>query len=412
MRIAIVGSGISGLICAHLLGKNHHITLFEADSRPGGHVNTVTTKGRTGSYKIDTGFIVFNQENYPNFVRLLDNLKVPSQKTRMGFSVRSEISGLEYSGESLFGLFGHFRNLTSLKHWGMAMDILKFHKLAENYSDPEETVDHFIDRTGLGKRFREAFLLPLGSALWSCSLERFGKFPMEFVTDFLANHQMLQANNRPIWRVIKGGSRAYVDVIVNELGKRLKLSSPAKQIARLESEVEIEFPDGTKQTFDEVILACHADQSLRLIKDPEAEESRLLQSFPYEENRVTLHSDDSVLPKRKTARASWNAYLPKKQEGHALVTYDMNILQSLPTREPFCVSLNQKSHIAPNKEHANFQYSHPTYHPGRKSAQQNHKQFIRRRGISLCGAYWGYGFHEDGLTSGLRVCKAFGESLE
>lgn len=411
MRIAIVGSGISGLICGHLLGQNHNITLFEADSRPGGHVNTVSTSGTTGTYNVDTGFIVFNRENYPNFVRLLEKLEVPTQETRMGFSVRSEISGLEYSGESLLGLFGHLRNLLSPKHWGMVLDILKFHKLAENLSDPEETVNHFVERAGLGKRFKDAFLLPLGSALWSCSVERFGKFPMEFVTDFLSNHQMLQANNRPIWRVIQGGSRTYVDVITKELGERLKLNWPVKQIKRIDTGVEIEFPDGTAQIFDEVILACHADQSLRLIKNPDAEETGLLKSFPYEENCVTLHSDDSVLPKRKSARASWNAYLPQKQESNALVSYDMNILQSLPTKEPFCVSLNQNNQIDPNKEHDNFQYSHPTYHPGRKSAQQNHHQFIRRRGISLCGAYWGYGFHEDGLTSGLRVCSAFKEDL-
>ena len=212
---------------------------------------------------------------------------------------------------------------------------------------------------------------------------------MEFVTDFLSNHQMLQANDRPIWRVIQGGSKTYVDVIVKELGERLKLNSPAKSISRIESGVKIEFPDGTTQLFDEVILACHADQSLKIIKTPDAEETGLLRSFPYEENKVTLHSDDSVLPKRKSARASWNAYLPREQEGHALVSYDMNILQSLPTEEPFCVSLNQNSQISPDKEYANFQYSHPTYHPGRKGAQQNHQQFIRRRGISLCGAYWG-----------------------
>ena len=263
----------------------------------------------------------------------------------------------------------------------------------------------------MGKRFRDDFLLPLGSALWSCSVDRFGKFPMEFVTDFLSNHQMLQANNRPIWRVIQGGSRTYVDVIVKQLGERLKLSSPIQQVRRTENGVELNFPDGTVQTFDEVILACHADQSLRLLKDPDAEEEGLLEAFPYEQNRVVLHSDDSVLPRRQSARASWNAYLPKSKNENALVSYDMNILQSLPTKEPFCVSLNHGDQIAGDKEHARFQYSHPTYHPGRRNAQAKHQNFIRRNGISLCGAYWGYGFHEDGLTSGLRVCEAFGKEL-
>ncbi len=411
MRIAIIGSGISGLICAHLLGEENEITLFESDSRPGGHVNTVQTKGRTGIFQVDTGFIVFNRENYPNFVRLLEKLKVVSQQTRMGFSVRSENTGIEYSGESIVGLLGHFRNLTSPGHWGMVMDILKFHKLAENLSNPDETVDHFIQRNRLGKRFRDSFLLPLGSALWSCSIDRFGKFPMEFVTDFLSNHQMLQANNRPVWRVIQGGSRTYVDVIVQELGGRLKLDSPVRQVNRTKTGVELHFPDGSSRSFDEVILACHADQSLRLLQHPDAEETGLLRAFPYEKNNITLHSDDSVLPKRQSARASWNAYLPGSGHESALVSYDMNILQSLPTREPFCVSLNQDDQIDNCKEHARFQYSHPTYHPGRREAQANHPNFIRRKGISLCGAYWGYGFHEDGLTSGLRVCKAFGAEL-
>lgn len=411
MRIGIVGSGISGLICAYLLQKNHHVSLFEADSKPGGHVNTVTTKGKTGTFQVDTGFIVFNQENYPNFVRLLDKLDVASQKTRMGFSVKSDTTGIEYNGESLSGLFGHLRNITNPGHWGMVLDILKFHKLADTLPDPQETVDQFINRTGLGKRFRDAFLLPLGSALWSCPIERFGQFPMEFVTDFLSNHQMLQANNRPIWRVLEGGSNTYVKEIIKPLGDRLKLNSPVKEVSRNGDAVTISFPDGTSQHFDEVILACHADQSLRMLSKPQIEETSLLSSFPYEDNLVTLHSDDSILPRRKSARASWNAYLPEGRNEQALVSYDMNILQSLPTPEPFCVTLNQENQIDPSMEHANFKFSHPTYHAGRKKAQLRHAEFIRRQGISFCGAYWGFGFHEDGLTSGLRVCEAFGEKL-
>lgn len=411
MRIGIVGSGISGLICAYLLEKDHDITLFEADSKPGGHVNTVTTRGKTGTFQIDTGFIVFNQENYPNFVRLLDQLNVPSQETRMGFSVKSDTTKIEYNGESITGLFGHLRNITSPRHWGMVIDILKFHKIADQLSDSQETVNQFIARTGLGDRFRDAFLLPLGAALWSCPVEKFGQFPMEFVTDFLSNHQMLQANNRPIWRVLKGGSDTYVKEIIKPLGDRLKLNSLVKAVTRTEDGVTISFPEGSSQVFDEVILACHADQSLRMLHNPQMEESTLLSSFPYQDNLVTLHSDDAILPCRQSARASWNAYLPKEKDAQALVSYDMNILQSLPTDEPFCVTLNQNNHIDSNKEHANFKFSHPTYHTGRKKAQLRHAEFIRRQGISFCGAYWGFGFHEDGLTSGLRVSEAFGKKL-
>ncbi|MEK9773433.1 MAG: FAD-dependent oxidoreductase, partial [Opitutae bacterium] len=359
MKIAIIGSGISGLGCAHLLKNNHEVTLFEAADKPGGHVNTIDVKGKTGDYRVDTGFIVFNEQNYPNFVRLLERLDVDSQPTRMGFSVRSERTGIEYSGESISGLFGGIRNITDPKHWGMVRDILRFHKLAEHADDPNETVTEFIRRNRLGERFKCSFLLPLGSALWSCSIERFGSFPMEFLTDFLSNHKMLQAYNRPVWRVLKGGSRTYVDKIVEGLGDRLHLSTPVCSVRRAETGVLITLPDGTEQSFDQAILACHADQSLKLLNGAEREEIELLQNFPYETNLVTLHSDDRLLPRRSSARASWNAYIPLEDKDHAVVTYDMNILQSLPTKEPFCVSLNQQEKIDQSLHHADFTFDHP-----------------------------------------------------
>jgi len=411
VKIAIVGSGISGLICAHLLKKEHEVTLFEADSKPGGHVNTVETKGQTGTFLIDTGFIVFNELNYPHFVRLLKTLDIASQPTRMGFSVKSERLGLEYSGESAMGLFGHFRNIADPLHWNMFREILRFHKKAGVVKDSTETVEQFLSRHQFGSRFRENFLLPLGSALWSCSLDQFGSFPMEFVTGFLSNHQMLQAFNRPVWRVLKGGSQSYVTRIIKRLGSRLRLNTPIQKVSRQKKGVRLSLNDGTSEFFNEVILACHADQALHLLDSPTPDEVSLLEKFPYEKNLVTLHSDDSLLPNRKSARASWNAYIPKEKQNHAVVTYDMNILQNLPTNEPFCVSLNQQNSICGNAIHQNFEFSHPTYHAGRKDAQKQHDSFIRNRGISLCGAYWGYGFHEDGLNSGLRVCKAFGASL-
>ncbi len=412
MRIAIVGSGISGLSCAYLLKSKHEVTLFEAGSKAGGHVNTVTTKGNSGTFKVDTGFIVFNEANYPNFVHLLDQLGVQSQPTRMGFSVRSEKLSLEYSGESLVGLLGHPRNALDPLHWKMIRDIFRFHKAADSPDNPNETVRQFNARLKFGKRFHDHFLLPLGSALWSCSTQRFADFPMEFVSDFLSNHNMLQAFNRPVWRVIQGGSQTYVDKIIGSLGSSLRLNSPVQKVNRMTDGVSLTFKDGSPQTFDEVILACHADQALTMLEKPSDKERSTLQSFPYEKNIVSLHSDEALLPKRKSARASWNAYLPKEQQEQAVVTYDMNILQSLPTTERFCVSLNQRKQINPSLHHADYDFSHPTFHPGRKEAQATHDQFIRNRGISLCGAYWGYGFHEDGLNSGLRVCKAFGITLQ
>ena len=411
MKVGIVGSGISGLICAYLLRNNCEVTLYESDTKAGGHVNTVEVKEGSNTRKIDTGFIVFNERNYPNFVRLLDHLEVESKNTRMGFSVRCAATGLEYSGESLMGLFGARQNLTDFKHWRMVREIFRFNSLAKNHLNNQSTVNDFLSEKFFSQRFKDNFLLPLGSALWSCSATRFGTFPMEFVFDFLANHEMLQSFNRPIWRVINGGSRTYVDQMVERIGERLRLNTAIKKITRNGKEVNLELPDGTVATFDEVILACHADQSLNMIDSPLAEEKALLESFPYEENLVSLHSDDSLLPKRNSARASWNAYLPESHSSKATVTYDMNILQGLKSSKSYCVSLNQDESIESSLHHGDFKFSHPTYHKGRKDSQERHKNFIRNQGISLCGAYWGYGFHEDGLSSGLRVCNAFGETL-
>ena len=411
MKIAIIGSGISGLICGYLLGRSHDVTIFEAADKPGGHVNTVEVNDPSGKTSVDTGFIVFNEPNYPHFCRLLDVLQVDSKATRMGFSVRCEKSGLEYSGESIGGLLGNFRNLTDLSHWRMILDILRFHKIARASDAKGRSVEEFLDENGFGKRFRQNFLLPLGSALWSCPSDKFSEFPMEFVLEFLQNHQMLQVCNRPVWRVIKGGSRSYVDKIVAELGRRLRLETPIERVKRLKDAVEVTPRGSGSETYDDVILACHSDQSLRLLENPDSDETKVLESFPYETNQVSLHNDESLLPKRKNAWASWNSRIPENPQQKATTTYSMNILQGLSTEREYCVTLNQPEEITKSLLIENFQFSHPTYSINRKQCQSRHGSFIRRRGISLCGAYWGYGFHEDGLASGLRVCEAFGEFM-
>ena len=414
MKLAVIGSGISGLICGYLLGKSHDLTILEADSRPGGHVNTVKVTGQSGIHAVDTGFIVFNRLTYPKFCQLLNNLGVRTKPTRMGFSVSCEASGIEYSGESAGGLLGSIRNLCDPSHWGMVADILRFHRLGQDqaaHPTGEQTVSEYVKRHKLGKRFVSHYLYPLGSALWSCPAEKFGDFPMEFVINFMDNHQMLQARNRPVWRVIEGGSRTYVDRMVETLGSRLRYNSPVQSVKRIHNKVEVIQQNGDAATYDEVILACHADQALKLLKQSSDEETSILKAFPYEANLTTLHSDERLLPKRRSAWASWNARIPAGNQRKATSTYNMNILQGLDDRQQFCVSLNQKDLVDPSLHHSDFNYSHPPYSPGRARAQARHHEFIRRKGISLCGAYWGYGFHEDGITSGLRVCEAFGEGL-
>ena len=411
MKIAIVGSGISGLVCAYLLKDTHEITVFESSHKAGGHVNTVNTYGVNGEHRVDTGFIVFNQENYPGFCLLLDKLNVSSKNSRMGFSVSDPEEGVEYSGESLRGMFGSLRNVTSLKHLKMVSDIVKFHKIAES-SDVRggETVSEFLSRHNLGGRFCSHYLYPLGSALWSCPEDNFSLFPMEFALDFFRNHKMLQIKGRPIWKVVEGGSRTYVDKLLKDIGDRIHLNTPIRAVERTPKDVRVDTESSSKN-FDEVIFACHADQALELLTNPSSCEATALKCFPYEENEVTLHTDDSLMPKRKSAWASWNARTNGRSAEKSTVTYNMNILQGINDPTQFCVSLNQNSQVESTRIIEKINFSHPMFARNRKKVQANHEEFIRRDRISFCGAYWGYGFHEDGLQSGLRVCEAYGETL-
>ena len=411
MKIAVVGSGISGLVCAYLLGRSHEVKLFEASNKAGGHVHTVDAQGGNGSHRVDMGFIVFNETNYPGFCKLLEKLDVGYKTSRMGFSVSDKTSNIEYSGESFRGLFGSVRNITDPYHYKMVVDILKFHKLANTRNLKEsETIEEFVTRYNFGHRFQSHYLFPLGSALWSCPENSFSSFPMEFVVDFFSNHKMLQIKGRPVWRVIEGGSSTYVEKIVKILGNRIVLNTPVLKVSRNRKFIEVVSQNGI-ETYDEAILACHANQSLRLLQYPTKEEEDALKCFPYEQNQVLLHTDSKVLPKRKSAWASWNAKSQHQADVKSTVTYNMNILQGINDKINFCVSLNQTDLVDSNKHIQEEFFEHPMYTTNRKNVQSNHRNFIRNNGISLCGAYWGYGFHEDGLQSALRVSKEFGEEL-
>jgi len=415
VKIGIVGTGISGLSAAHLLCRNHDVTVYEAEDRIGGHTHTVDVDEHGRRLPVDTGFIVFNEPNYPHLNRLFDLLNVQSQASDMSFSVHCDRTGLEYSGGSLAGLVARKRNLVSPAFLSMVKDLLKYYRKGQeslrNGLTDKMTVAEFIEKNGLGQNFVDYYLYPLGSSLWSCSLDEFSRFPILFVLEFLQNHQLLQTRGRPRWRTVKGGSREYVKVLIQPFRDSIRTATPVRQVQRNGRSVRVTTEQGDIDEFDEVIVATHADQALRLVHDAEPEEKDILAYFPYRQNDVILHTDTGILPNHPAAWASWNYRVASTQQSKATVTYNMNMLQMIESEHTYCVSLNPATAIDPAKVIRRFSYSHPSFEPGRSSAQERHADLIRRRGISYCGAYWGYGFHEDGLRSALHVCAAFGEDL-
>jgi hypothetical protein len=387
------------------------VTLFEADDRIGGHVNTVEVFEGDRRLMIDTGFIVFNRPNYPGLNRLFDQLGVQSQPSKMSFSVKDERHGVEYSGANLGTLFANRTTLGRRDHWRMLGDITRFLRVIrrKDFSESEETVREAVDRLNLSVEFRDRFLSPLGCALWSCPHDAFLDFPMEFVVDFLRNHQLIDLGGRPEWRTVVGGSRAYVDRLVEAMSAEVLVGEPVARVERGSSGVEVLSRTGVR-IFDEVVLACHADQALEVVVRASELERELLGSFQFQPNEAILHTDTSVLPLNPSAWASWNTRVPANEAGVATVTYDMNILQRLDARETYCVSLNE-SGLDESKVIARFHYSHPLATRAAARAKKRRSALVRHEGISYCGAYWGYGFHEDGLRSALDVARAFGEEL-
>jgi uncharacterized protein len=412
MKLAIIGSGVSGLVSTYLLGREHDVTLFEADSRVGGHVNTVPVSTSAGELNIDTGFIVFNRPNYPGFVRLLEDLDVESQPSKMSFSVKDERHDVEYSGLSVGTLFAKRQNLTRRDHWRMLNDVRRFIAAVSELSGVESaiTVGQSVKQLGLSEEFLDRFLSPLGCALWSCPHESFVDFPVQFVAEFLENHQLINLTGRPEWRTIRGGSRTYVDALLKRMNAIILLNHPVERIARGRSGISV-FSQDQVFEFDEVIVATHANQSLTMLWDPTLVECELLRCFPYQRNEAILHTDISVLPANRKAWSSWNYRVPAHRQAAATVTYNMNILQSLETEETYCVSLNESDVIDPAKVIARFDYDHPVATVAGLRAKSRRNEMIRHNGISYCGAYWGSGFHEAGVQSALQVCQSFGVEL-
>ena len=414
MKIAIIGTGISGLTSAYLLSKEHSVHVYESQDYIGGHVHTIPVHLNGLSYEIDTGFIVFNDRTYPNFNKLLNQINVLSKPTSMSFSVKCEKTGLEYNGTSINGLFAQRLNLLKPSFLLMVKDILRFNRDAKvflNDSVEEITFGEFLKRGGYSYSLKNNYALPMASAIWSAKSKVIENANFRFFAQFFENHGMLNVNDRPQWRVIKGGSKQYTLKLIEPFKNNIRINSPVDKIIRKNEGIEVVFNKQQKELYDRVIIATHSDQALKMIENPSHEEREILSAIPYQTNVAHLHWDCSVLPKQKNAWASWNYFKPNKLKDETTVTYYMNMLQSLNIPRNICVSLNIEEHIDPKKIYKKIIYQHPVFTSQAILAQKRHKEIDGVDKIHFCGAYWGSGFHEDGLNSALSVCKSFGRSL-
>jgi len=417
MKIAIIGTGIAGNYAAYRLAPDHDITVFEADNRIGGHTNTVEVDDGGRALAVDTGFIVFNERTYPHFLALLDELGVASQDSDMSFSVSGGRSGLEYNGSSLNGLFAQRSNLFRPSFHRMLRDILRFNREAPallGQPDFGLTLGAYLDHNGYSRQFVDGYVLPMGSAIWSATAERMRAMPAVFFVRFFQNHGLLSVNDHPQWRVIQGGSARYVEKLVAGHRDRIRLNAAVQSITRHDDHVEIKSVGAPPERFDRVFLACHSDQALTLLADPTAQEREVLGAIGYQRNEAVLHTDTSLMPKRRRAWAAWNYNIPRDAErldGKVTLTYNMNILQSLDARREYCVTLNNTGAIDPDQVLGVFDYEHPVFTGRAVAAQSRHREINGARRTYYCGAYWRYGFHEDGVVSAVDALRHFGEDI-
>ncbi len=404
MRIAIIGAGVSGLVCAHLLHRDHELVIFEASDRAGGHANTVHVETGTGAYDLDTGFVVFNDRNYPGFECLLGELGVPTQPSQMSFGVSDGVD-FEYNGASPNGLFATRSNMIAPAFHRMIADVVRFNRDARRLLASEEnpSLRDWLSQQRYSRMFVERLIVPQASAVWSADPAQMWSFPARFLVEFFENHGMLGFRDRPHWRTITGGSRNYVQALIRPWRERLRLSTPVTEVARHPSHVTVSARGCEPERFDAVVMATHSDQALALLADPGERERELLGAIPYQQNEVVLHTDRSLLPRRQRAWASWNFHLGDVARGCCTVTYHLNRLQSLRADREFCVTLNRTEAIDPEQIICKTRYAHPVYTPMGVAAQARHDEISGRNRTHYCGAYWGWGFHEDGLSSARRV---------
>ena len=410
--IAVIGAGISGLASAYLLSRRHRVHLFERDRRLGGHTNTVVTSTPNGSVPLDTGFLVHNDRTYPNLVRLFRELGVASHNSDMSFAVSCRRSGLEYSSRGANGFFAQRRNLVRPSHLSLLREILRFNREAPallKAPDAEQyTLGDFLESRRFGEAFTHRYLFPMASAIWSASVDAIRSFPALTLVRFFDNHGLLSISAQPTWKVVSGGSHTYVPKLVAQVSGDVHEGAAIEAVRRSEHGVTMAFRDRPSMTFDEVVFACHGDQVLPLLADPSDRERDVFTGFTTTTNVAWLHTDRSVLPVRTPARASWNYLLPADADASPMVTYDLNRLQGLTTPEQYCVTLNPDSHIDESRVLRRFVYRHPLYTPGAIRAQRQWAEVSGVNRTHYCGAYWAYGFHEDGLNSAVRVAGALG----
>ena len=416
MKIAIVGSGISGLTCAYLLNREHDITVFEKNDYVGGHTHTHEIEYDGEEFSVDSGFIVYNEWTYPNFIKLLDQLGVERQLTRMGFSVKSEKNNLEYAGHSLNGLFAQRSNFFRPSFMRILFSMRRFNAEARDdlgTLDPQITLGQYLTSNNYPREFIQHYIIPIGAAIWSTVPKQMMDVPAVFFIRFFENHGLLQVVNRPNWWVISGGSKKYVEKMIYDFKGKIRLSTPVKNVKRGIDSITVKFGSNglEKENFDSIIFACHSNQSLAMLDSPSKQEEEVLGAIKYQKNDALLHFDDSILPKRKNAWSSWNYLLDEDPNRAVALTYNMNILQSLKSDRTFCVSLNSGDLIDRSKVIKHLNYEHPLFTLSSINAQGRKHEISGKNNTYYCGAYWRNGFHEDGVISALDVCKDFGQSL-
>jgi predicted NAD/FAD-binding protein len=412
-KIAVIGSGISSLTSAYILSREHDVHLFEKNNYIGGHTHTHKINQDDKVLNIDSGFIVYNENTYPNFIKLLDQLNVKRQHTSMGFSVKSQKKDFEYAGNSLSSFFAQRKNIISPSFIKMACDILRFNKLSlNNYANIEEnlSLNDYLKKYNFSKRFINHYIVPMGAAIWSTSPKLMLDMPASFFIRFFKNHGLLQVTNRPQWWVIKDGSKQYVKEIIKPFKENIRLDTKIDFIERINNKVKIGYKD-KEEDFDSVVIGAHSDQALRLLKNPSNEELNILSKIKYQKNIALIHTDKSILPKRSSAWSSWNYLINEDKNELVTLTYNMNILQSLSSDKTYCVTINNTHDLDKNKIIKEITYHHPLFTKESVDAQKQKSIICGNNKTYFCGAYWGYGFHEDGVNSAMDVCKKFGLSL-